>query len=86
MNKITLRNTFHNTTRTVAVRQAKTMIYNKPMYPISASTFRRIVNELCGSKDCTCGTTFGDTSFRLVKDSYNFRGHNDQADYYIEEL
>lgn len=84
--KITLTNNFHNSSCNVFPKGELEKLFNRQAYRISYATFKRIENKLCGCKECCCGTTRGDKNFRLVKFDYNFRGHGDQSEYYIEVL
>lgn len=70
--KITLSNNFHNTEATANVKSYSA----KDEYIISKRTARRLRRELCGSKDCTCGDTFGARPNRIEiyqEDADNYR-------------
>jgi hypothetical protein len=84
--KITLTNNFHNSSSVVHLINEPEQFFNRKAYKISVTTFKRIISDLCGISGCTCGDTRGDENYRLIKWDYNFRGHGDAIEYFIEVL
>lgn len=84
--KIELINTFHNKQITIYPRNSEEIIFSSKMIKISRSTYKKIENLLCGSTDCECGITFGDKNYKLFVYHYNYKGHNDESEFYIEVL
>jgi hypothetical protein len=72
MKKITLTNDFHNTEATVIpVLITEGRFSGK--YKISRKTAQRLHRELCGSKECCCGDTFGargGNRFEIVNEDF----------------
>ncbi len=64
--KLTLTNTFHCKQITVYPRGEPMEFAGNKAYKISERTFNRINSVLCGSKNCTCGGTYGDKEYSLM--------------------
>ncbi len=85
--KITLTN--HSSKQSVNVypRGETVQFFNRRAYRISYSTFKRIVKRLCPKPtDSFFGINDKNDNYRLIKWDYNYRGHNDASEYYIEVL
>jgi hypothetical protein len=68
MNKITLKNSFHNTETTVIVRaddaaeawfEIQAAAYEEPSYGPAHRRLARVRSKLCGCHECKCGVVRG---------------------------
>lgn len=85
--KIILSNSSSKKMCTVYPTGEPVQFFQRKAYKISVSTFRRIVKTLCPKPtDDLFGINDKNDNYRVIKWDYNFRGHGDQSEYYIEVL
>jgi hypothetical protein len=85
--KIVLSNATSGKMCTVYPRGEPVQFFNRKAYKISYKVFTRIVKTLCPKPtDDLFGINHKDANYRVIKWDYNFRGHGDASEYYIEIL
>jgi len=66
--KVTLVNNFHNTSCNVVININPKNGY----FRFTESQSRKIENELCGNKNCLCGTARGNCFVEKTRESFNW--------------
>ena len=85
--KIILSNASSKRMCTVYARGEPVQFFHRKAYKISYSTYKRIKSVLCPKpSDELFGITYKDENYKVTKWDYNYRGHNDASEYYIEVL
>jgi hypothetical protein len=85
--KLILTNASSKQSCAVYPRGETVQFFQRRAYKISESTFKRIIKKLCPKPtDDLFSPTYKDENYRLIKWDYNFRGHGDQSEYYVEVL
>jgi hypothetical protein len=75
---ITLTNDFHSTDLTLRGLTKLTTFGYQPALKISKTTFNKIKNNLCGSKECQCGINFGQDKYMIIEEQERY-----EKNYYI---